>query len=150
MLDSAKHMYRDAGPALRTLAQFVLAPVLWSFWLVVFGLPHPMSPWLREESLWGLALLFLGAECITYAIAALAAHRAGQPRLALWAPMLQLYFPLATIAVWRAGWQLLRRPFHWDKTHHGVFDPADPPGSAPPKAAPTPPLPAVVGESENP
>lgn len=111
---------------LGTLAQFALAPVLWSFWLVILGMPHPMSPWLRSETLWGLALVFALSECVSWAIAALAARRAGQPRLALWAPMLQVYFPLATIAVWRALWQVLRRPFLWEKTRHGVFGPTTP------------------------
>ncbi len=111
---------------LGTLAQFALAPVLWSFWLVILGMPHPMSPWLRSEILWGLALVFALSECVSWVIAALAARRAGQPWLALWAPMLQVYFPLATIAVWRALWQVLRRPFLWEKTRHGVFNPTMP------------------------
>lgn len=139
-------LWRELGPwrflgvqalFLGTLTQFALAPLLWSFWLVVFGLPHPMAPWLREGALWGLALLFLLAECVTCVIAALAAWRAGQPKLALWAPVLQVYFPLATVAVWRALWQVLRRPFHWDKTRHGIFTPAGS-FSGPPPPSPRP------------
>ncbi|WP_282025568.1 glycosyltransferase family 2 protein [Limimaricola cinnabarinus] len=116
---------------LGTLAQFALAPLLWSFWLVPLGL-HPITPLLPEGSFGVLLFVFLGSEAITYATAALATHRAGQPRLALWAPALQIYFPLATVAMWRAIWQLLRRPFHWDKTRHGVFAPTALPVSAPP------------------
>ncbi|GAD53975.1 glycosyl transferase, group 2 family protein [Limimaricola cinnabarinus LL-001] len=77
-------------------------------------------------------MVFLLSECVTYAVAALAAHRAGRPRLALWAPLLQIYFPLATIAVWRALWQVLHRPFHWEKTRHGIFAPSTPLRSPPP------------------
>ncbi|WP_341212034.1 glycosyltransferase family 2 protein [uncultured Limimaricola sp.] len=117
---------------LGTLAQFALAPVLWSFWLVIFGMPHPMSPWLQPRSLTGLAMIFLLSEGVTYAVAALAARRAGQPGLALWAPWLQVYFPLATVAVWRALWQVLRSPFHWEKTRHGIFAPAAALRSPPP------------------
>ena len=136
-----ERLWRELGPwrflgvqvlFLGTLAQFALAPVLWSFWLVIFGMPHPMSPWLRPESLTALAVVFLLSECVTYAVAALAAHRAGRPRLALWAPLLQIYFPLATIAVWRALWQVLHRPFHWEKTRHGIFAPSTPLRSPPP------------------
>ncbi|EYD71088.1 glycosyltransferase family 2 protein [Limimaricola hongkongensis] len=122
---------------LGTLAQFTLAPVLWSFWLVIFGLPHPMAPWLDRPELIGLALVFVLSECVTCAVAALAARRAGRPKLALWAPVLQVYFPLATVAVWRALWQVLRRPFHWEKTRHGVFAPTSP-ISAPPPPLPRP------------
>ncbi|WP_052512660.1 hypothetical protein [Limimaricola cinnabarinus] len=87
---------------------------------------------LRPENLTALAVVFLLSECVTYAVAALAAHRAGRPRLALWAPLLQIYFPLATIAVWRALWQVLHRPFHWEKTRHGIFAPSTPLRSPPP------------------
>ncbi|MCP1168881.1 glycosyltransferase family 2 protein [Limimaricola litoreus] len=116
---------------LGTLAQFALAPLLWSFWLFPFGL-HPIEPLLPEGSLGALVFVFLGTEAITYGVAALAAHRAGHARLALWAPALQIYFPLATVAMWRAIWQLLRCPFHWDKTRHGIFAPTRMPLSAPP------------------
>ena len=125
---------------LGTLAQFALAPLLWSFWLVPLGL-HPIEPLLPEGSLRVLLFVFLGAEAITYAIAALAAYRAGQPRLALWAPALQIYFPLATVAMWRAIWQLLRCPFHWDKTRHGIFAPSS---TAAALSAPLPPSPHPV------
>ena len=122
---------------LGTLAQFALAPVLWSFWLVILGMPHPMAPWLDRSALLGLTLVFVLSECVTCAVAALAAHRAGRPRLALWAPLLQIYFPLATIAVWRALWQVLRHPFHWEKTRHGVFAPTLP-LTSPPAPLPRP------------
>ncbi|SDE46789.1 glycosyltransferase family 2 protein [Limimaricola pyoseonensis] len=117
---------------LGTLAQFALAPMLWSFWLLTFGLPHPAAPWLPPGT--GLALvgLFLGAEMVTLAVAALGAARAGRPKLALWALALQVYFPLATLAFWRAMFELLLRPFHWDKTRHGVFGPERPDRVTPP------------------
>jgi hypothetical protein len=31
-----------------------------------------------------------------------------------------LYFPLATLAIYKALWELARCPFHWDKTAHGI------------------------------
>ncbi len=37
------------SPAVRgSLLQFLLAPVLWSFWLVLLAMPHPLSPVLGE------------------------------------------------------------------------------------------------------
>jgi glycosyltransferase XagB len=39
-----------------------------------------------------------------------------------WAFTLILYQPLATIAAYKALWELLTRPFYWDKTSHGHFD----------------------------
>ncbi len=120
---------------LGTLSQFALAPLLWSFWLLPLGLPHPLAALLPHSVLVGLAILFLVSETVNLTVAVLAARRAGKPWLALWAPTLQLYFPLATLAVWRALWQAVRRPFFWEKTTHGVFQPAAIP---PPRPSPHP------------
>ncbi len=125
-------LWRDLGPRrfwgvqilfLGTVSQFVLAPVLWSFWLIPFGLPHPLRGMLPEAGLLALGALFLATELINLAVATLAARRAGRPRLAFWSPMLQLYFPLATISAWRALTEICTKPFFWDKTVHGVFLP---------------------------
>ena len=68
----------------------------------------------------------------------LGAFRAGKGRLVFWIPLMQLYFPMATVAAWRAMWQALRQPFHWEKTQHGVFAegttavPLRPDGQGPP------------------
>jgi len=43
----------------------------------------------------------------------------------LWALMLHLYFPLAALASYKAAWELISRPFYWDKTRHGLFDPPE-------------------------
>lgn len=67
------------------------------------------------------AALFLGAG---YAVAAVAAFiglaRSGQLRLAPALALMPLYWPLQTIAAARAAVDLARRPFHWEKTRHGV------------------------------
>ena len=36
-----------------------------------------------------------------------------------WVPTLFLYFPLATVAIYKALLELVTRPFFWDKTMHG-------------------------------
>ena len=79
-----------------------MAPLLWSFWLVPLGLPHPLAPLLPQVVLVWLSILFLAAQALYMGFAWLGARRAGRPRLALWAPALNLYFMLGTIAFWRA------------------------------------------------
>lgn len=37
---------------------------------------------------------------------------------------MHLYFPLATIAVYRALFEAFHRPHFWDKTTHGIDAPA--------------------------
>lgn len=36
-----------------------------------------------------------------------------------------LYWPLASIAAYRALWEIVSRPHHWQKTEHGVSERAD-------------------------
>jgi len=107
---------------LGTLVQFTLAPVLWSFWLMLFGLWHPLGALLPHYALLMLAVTFAIGEIATIAIncAALSAreHRFLRP----WVPTLHFYFPLASLAAYKGLWELVAHPFYWDKTAHGVFD----------------------------
>ncbi len=104
---------------LGTLSQFVLAPLLWSFWLMVFGLPHPVSELLSDAVMLGVAALFFLSEIATMLVAALAVATARHTWLIKWVPVLHLYFPLASIAFWKGLGELITRPFYWDKTAHG-------------------------------
>lgn len=111
---------------LTTLLQFALAPVLWSFWLVLLGLPHPLDPLLTGNLLAVMVTLFLCAEGIGIVAAATALARGPYSRLLPWIPTLVFYFPLGSLAFYRGLWQAALRPFHWDKTRHGVSQPGDP------------------------
>ncbi|OLS44028.1 hypothetical protein BV509_06500 [Rhodovulum sulfidophilum] len=107
---------------LGTLTQFVFAPLLWSFWLVPLGLPHPLAATLTPTGLAVLFALFISAEVINLAIGALGLARAGKPGLIPWLPTLHLYFPLASIGSYKALWEMAVRPFYWDKTRHGLHE----------------------------
>ncbi|SEW00204.1 Glycosyltransferase, catalytic subunit of cellulose synthase and poly-beta-1,6-N-acetylglucosamine synthase [Cognatiyoonia koreensis] len=108
---------------LGTLLQFALAPVVWSFWLMPLGIPHPLQAVVPPAVIWGLAGAFIAAGLINLAIYIIGARRAGKPRLAFWAPTLQLYFSLAVAAVYKGLVELTWKPFYWDKTTHGVLMP---------------------------
>lgn len=104
---------------LGTLSQFLLAPFLWSFWLVIFGVPHPLveiAPW---SAIVALGILFFFAEMVTLILAACAVARPKHRWLIKWVPLMHLYFPLAAIASWKGFAELVFRPFYWDKTVHG-------------------------------
>lgn len=131
---SPLRLWRDLGPRrfwgfqvmfAGTLLQFALAPLLWTFWLVPLGLPHPLAPVLPPSLLVALSILFLASQVLDLVYAWMGARRAGKPRLAAWAPTLMFYFPLATLASYRALWEVGRRPFRWDKTRHGIHLPGD-------------------------
>lgn len=124
-------LWRQLGPwrfagfqvmFLGSLSQTLLAPVLWSFWLLALGLPHPVTPLLSTPALWAIVGLLLGAEGVSIALGILALRLTRHKLNPLWVPTMHLYNPLATLAAYKALWELLRAPFYWEKTRHGLFD----------------------------
>ncbi len=136
-----RRLWRELGPRRflgvqvlfgGTLASFLLAPVLWSYWLVVLDLPHPlgngaMPGWAAA----GLAGLFILAWAVNLAVLLIGASAPEHRHLRPWAATLGLYFPLATLAAIRGIVEMVARPFHWDKTQHGLDDADAPEGLAP-------------------
>ncbi len=138
-------LWRDLGPKkflgmqvlfVTTIVQFTLAPLLWSFWLVLFGLPHPLDAYLGPTSIAVLTALFLGAEAVAILIGIAAVSRSPHERLIPWVPTLFAYFPLGTFAIYKGLFEMLtNRAFYWDKTTHGTSQPDSPdihPNSGPP------------------
>ncbi|KUF12150.1 glycosyl transferase [Pseudoponticoccus marisrubri] len=128
-------LLRDLGPRrfagmqmlfLTTIVQFTLAPVLWSFWLFFAGLPHPLDPYLSQDALVWLTALFLGAEATALLIGLAAVARTPHRGLMPWVPTLFAYYPMATLAIYKALWETVTRPFYWDKTQHGHSAPDGP------------------------
>jgi len=105
---------------LGALSQFIFAPVLWSFWLVLAGLPHPLADPLPGWLILALATLFLASELTNIAIGAWACRGARHRWLIPWVPTMHFYFPLAAIASWKGLAEIVTRPFFWDKTEHGA------------------------------
>ncbi|HAV08099.1 MAG TPA: glycosyl transferase [Rhodobacteraceae bacterium] len=103
-----------------SLSQFLLAPLLWSFWLIMLGYAHPLESVVPREWLMTMGILFLGFECITVGAGAVSVSGPKHRHLLPWVPTLHLYFPLATIAAYKALWELVFSPFYWDKTTHGL------------------------------
>ena len=104
---------------LGTLTQFVMAPLLWSFWLVPFGFYHPVIDIAPKSAVILMAALFLAAEIATMAMTALSVATPKHRWLIKWVPVMHLYFPLAAVASWKGFAELFTCPFFWDKTSHG-------------------------------
>ncbi|MBC7132606.1 MAG: glycosyltransferase [Roseovarius sp.] len=102
------------------VSQVLLAPVLWSFWLVILGLPHPLDPVVPRPLLAGLCAMFLVAEVMTMCIHAVTVSGARHRHLLAWVPTMHFYAPLAAFAAYKALYELVFRPFFWDKTTHGL------------------------------
>jgi len=106
-----------------TISQFLLAPLLWSFWLMLFGIPHPLDGVLAPNVALTFAAMFLLSEIIGITVSAIAVTSAGKRDLIKWTPTLHLYFPLAALAAYKGVFELATKPFYWDKTSHGIFAP---------------------------
>jgi cellulose synthase/poly-beta-1,6-N-acetylglucosamine synthase-like glycosyltransferase len=106
-----------------TLSQFLLLPVLWSFWVTPLGIHHPIASALPFWAAVGLFALFILTEGVNIALG-LFAQRLTRHRMSwLWVPLMHFYFPLGALASYKAAWEVVQNPFYWDKTTHGHFDP---------------------------
>jgi cellulose synthase/poly-beta-1,6-N-acetylglucosamine synthase-like glycosyltransferase len=108
---------------LGTLSQFVLAPLLWTFWLPMLGFAHPLTAVMPSWAFWTLAGLFVISEIIGWLVAYVALKKANKRWLFKWAFSLTLYFPLGALAAYKGIYELIAKPFYWDKTAHGVLLP---------------------------
>jgi glycosyltransferase XagB len=108
---------------LGTLSSYVFSPLLWSFWLLPFGLPHPLAELVPWWLFVALGTAFLATELVNVAAGALAVSSPKHRWLIPWVPTMHFYHPLGAIASWKALVELVVRPFYWDKTAHGVYAP---------------------------
>lgn len=120
---------------LATILQFSLAPLLWSFWLVLLGMPHPFPSLMGDFMVWSVTCAFIASELVALLVGWVALSRSPHHNLKIWVPTLMIYYPLGTIAMYKALWELLVNPFYWDKTMHGTSRPDALDHTA--KAAPT-------------
>lgn len=103
-----------------TLSQFFLVPVLWSFWLMIFGMPHPLDALLPDQGPIVLGSLFLVGEVLTVCIHMVSVSGPRHRHLMPWTPSMHFYTPLGAIACYKALYELVCKPFYWDKTNHGL------------------------------
>ena len=106
---------------LGAILHFTLAPLIWTGWAIPLGLWHPATEFLPTAGLWVVYAVMITSELTNLVAAYFGAKASGRPRLAVWAPTLQVYFPLGTLAMYKALFELVTRPFYWDKTSHGAF-----------------------------
>ena len=98
-----------------TLSQFLLAPLIWLFWLDLIGLTSPLQGALPPVT----ALVFFCCGLINAAVCLRSVAGQGRNALLPWVFTMAAYFPMATLASYKALLELLFIPFYWDKTAHG-------------------------------
>ena len=123
-------LWRDLGPKrfwgfhllfLGSILNALLLPLMWSTIVMAFGIRHPIADWLPGDGTLALAALMIGAALLSMTISWIGCSAPHHRRLRRWVPTLELYFPLATVAMLKALGEIVARPFHWDKTAHGAF-----------------------------
>ena len=124
-------LWRQLGPRrfigfqvmfLGSILQSLLAPLMWSFWVLPFGLWHPLAAAMTKTELALMVTLFLMSEAVNLTLGILALRRSGHRIPVPWVAAMQLYFPLAALAAYKGLWEMITRPYYWDKTSHGLFD----------------------------
>ena len=133
---------------LATVAQFTCAPLLWSFWLAVFGARHPVEQTLGSGALWSMVVVFILSATLNLGLSLVAVHGKTHRHLMWWVFTTPFYYPLGALAAFKALHEFVVSPFFWDKTEHGVTPLQAPQAPALPKAAPqvipTAPYPQLV------
>jgi glycosyltransferase XagB len=111
-----------AGLIAGTPLMFLAYPLLWVVTLLgligLVSVDSAMPSWLLQATFINALLGNFFAISIT---AWTGWHRHGW-RIAGYALLNPIYWFMHSAAAWRALWQLVRSPFHWEKTPHGLTD----------------------------
>jgi glycosyltransferase XagB len=116
-------VHRRADPVPRHAVVFLFAPFVWSFWLLPFGLPTRSSLWCPGGFSWRSAARSCSRNSSTSLAGSLAVSGGKHRWLIPWVPTMHFYHPLGALASWKALVEIVVRPFYWDKTAHGRYDP---------------------------
>jgi len=117
MVDTLAFLLLIAGTPLT----FLLAPIMWAGTVAWYGFGEPHLPLLNSGTFWTVALInLIVGNCVMIALNLIAAMRGHEWRSAPFTLLNPLYWVLHSIAAWRALVQLIRNPFYWEKTPHGL------------------------------
>ncbi len=105
-----------------SVLQALFAPALLAMWLVPFGFLDLSQLGMSPILLYAIATIGLFSEVVMYLVSYLALTRAGHRLNPLWIPTMMIYNLLASLAAYKAVYEVMTAPFYWDKTAHGLFD----------------------------
>lgn len=102
-----------------TVLSALLNPLLWSIFILSYFVDLPLIGFSGEAHTFSALGLFVGNVVVAY-LAMLGPYRRGWLDLSPFALAIPLYWLLISAAAYRALWQLVRNPWHWEKTPHGT------------------------------
>jgi cellulose synthase/poly-beta-1,6-N-acetylglucosamine synthase-like glycosyltransferase len=96
-------------------------PLLWTIFALSCVLPLPIFGGFHGDLVsYASAAGAIGSNGLLTFLAISGPIRRGRAELAPYGLTVTLYWLLISVAGYRALWQLLTKPFHWDKTTHGL------------------------------
>ena len=104
-----------------TILNCATMPILWVFFSGMITGQAVLGLNLQPIGVTALVTLFVVGQIVTMAMFFFGSLRREHAHLLPWIPILNLYFLLTVPAVYKAIWETLRAPHHWDKTEHGVY-----------------------------
>ncbi|MEP5153546.1 glycosyltransferase family 2 protein, partial [Planktotalea sp.] len=104
---------------LSSISQYLLAPFIWSCMLIYLGAPEWIEIILPSEVQNTLMLSFIGMWCLSTIVYVIAVTGKEHRRLIPWTLCMSVYMALGTLAIYKGAWELITRPFYWEKTAHG-------------------------------
>lgn len=104
-----------------TMLSGILNPIFWGFYLFWLLFGGAFLDQLFPTALLYLSLfnLLAGNGLFTY-LSIIAPVKRGWMNLAPWGLTVAGYWALMSVAAYKALWQLVRNPFYWEKTQHGL------------------------------
>ena len=102
-----------------TVLSALLNPLLWLIFIASFFVDLPLVGFSPTASVISGVSLALGNALFAY-LAMLGPYRRGWVDLSPYGLSVPFYWLLISVAAYRALWQLLRNPSHWEKTAHGL------------------------------
>lgn len=104
-----------------TVIAGLVNPLLWMTFVISSSGQWPVHemPTAQFSTTVSVVALFGGNMLMTW-LALIAPTRRGWKGFAPYGLTVTVYWALISVAAWRGLWQLSTRPFHWDKTEHGL------------------------------
>lgn len=101
----------------------LINPILWAIFALSYAVPFPIFGNFPGDALgYTSAVGAIGSNGLLTYLAVAGPARRGDPKLAPYGLTVAIYWMLISIAGYRGLWHLVTKPFHWEKTTHGLSD----------------------------
>ena len=104
----------------------LINPILWAIFAISWVVPIPVFDDPSGQTLTDISALgAVGSNALLTYLATFGARPRGEVKLAPCAYTVTIYWLLISVAAYRGLWHLIVKPFHWEKTAHGLSDPTE-------------------------